>query len=125
MTPMTWSGPKELVWHVGHKVSGLEGENKSRQREKVHSWRDRRNRKQWEGDMLGAAVASGGFLTDSEWHVVFSAAAIQPCAHQRLLHHSHARTQISHSQLKRKKHVISVLDFGSQGPASLLKTLHC
>lgn len=36
--------------------------------------------------MLGGVVASGRVLTDSEWHVVFSSAAIQPCAHHSLLH---------------------------------------
>lgn len=37
--------------------------------------------------MLGGVVASGGVLTDSEWHVIFSSAAFQPCAHHSLLHH--------------------------------------
>lgn len=37
-------------------------------------------------------VASGGAVTDSKWHVVFSStsqasASVQPCAHHSLLHH--------------------------------------
>lgn len=45
------------------------------QTEKEHSWRAR-GRKQGETDMLGGVVAPGDVLTDSEWHVVFSSAAV-------------------------------------------------
>lgn len=56
--------------------------------EKEHSRGERaREGKQGEDGMLGGVVASGGVLIDSEWHVVFSSAAIQPCAYHRLLPH--------------------------------------
>lgn len=45
------------------------------QTEKEHSLRER-GRKQGEIDMLGGVVAPGGVLTDLEWHVVFSSAAV-------------------------------------------------
>lgn len=47
-----------------------------RQKKNIHG-----EKEQEEDDALGGAV------TDSQWHVVFSSAAILPCAHHSFPHH--------------------------------------
>ncbi len=65
----------QFSWCRGDKVSELE--RNKREHTVRQKWRERaREREQEEVGMLGGAVASGGVLTDSDWHVVFSSAAI-------------------------------------------------